>query len=200
MPDRTIPYYNVIMRCDQFLDVSAPPPPGFLIRSYRPGDERAWAEMEAEIGDFASSQEALSYFQATYFPQITALQERSHFAVRVSDGQVAGSVIAWQDPRGNALVASLHWLVVSPRFQRLGLGLALTKAALDTYQQLGQLPIYLHTQPWSYPAIRLYSRMGFALQKTDTFSHYENQFPQAAETLKGLLSEKDYRLLMDNAR
>ena len=52
MLDRSIPFYNMILRC------GAPPagplllPEGYRIRPYQPGDERAWARLEQETGDF----------------------------------------------------------------------------------------------------------------------------------------------------
>ena len=54
MLDRTIPFYNTILRCDHY-DCQKPVlPEGFSIVSYKPGYEKAWAELEYAIGDFDS--------------------------------------------------------------------------------------------------------------------------------------------------
>ena len=56
----------------------------------------------------------------------------------------------------------------------------------------GEYPVYLHTQPWSYAAILLYTELGFRLQKTDTFAGYENQYEQGMQVLRTLLTPQQY--------
>lgn len=69
---------------------------------------------------------------------------------------------------------------------------------MDIFNERGETPIYIHTQPWSYKAIMLYSKLGFKIQKTDTFSHYENQYEQAIKTLENILTEKQILILNQN--
>ena len=59
--------------------------------------------------------------------------------------------------------------------------------------------MYIHTQPWSWKAIFLYLSVGFKLQMTDTFSHYTNEYPQAMDILKGIVDEKQFRLLTERS-
>ena len=47
-------------------------------------------------------------------------------------------------------------------------------------------------------AIILYVRQGFKIQKTDSFSQYENQFNFAMNTLKKILPENQYEELTYN--
>ena len=44
--------------------------------------------------------------------------------------------------------------------------------------------------------VLLYLRLGFRLQKEDTFADYENQYQAAMETLKNVLNEEQYRELL----
>lgn len=113
--------------------------------------------------------------------------------------QIVGSCIAWKDSRGTETVASLHWLVVSPAHQGKGLGKALCQKVMNVFFEKNEFPIYIHTQPWSYIAILLYVRLGFKLQISDTFSSYENQYPQAMNTLKPLLTDAQYDELVTNS-
>ncbi len=188
MLDRTIPYYNMILRCDARRSIAAPLPSGYSIRRFQPGDACAWAQMEYEVGDFASPEDAGQYFDKTFRPHMDELLKRGSIAV-TPDGAPAGSCFAWFGERDGKTAASLHWLVVSPRFQGLGLGKALCAEALRLFEQLGEFPVYLHTQPWSWQAIMIYRRQGFRLCQTDTFDGYENQFAQAVETLRRVLPE-----------
>ncbi len=89
----------------------------------------------------------------------------------------------------------MHWLVVSPQHQGKHIGLALCQKVMDIFNEHGEVPVYIHTQPWSYKAILLYIKLGFKIQKTDTFSHYENQYEQAIKTLDNLLSESQFKKL-----
>lgn len=198
MLDRSIPFYNVIMKCERYVPSEIVLPPGFHWKVYEPGAEKAWAAMEYEIGDFDTPQEAEDYFLATYCADVEELRNRCVF-VADARGQIVGACIAWRDRRGEGTVASLHWLVVAPSFQGRGLGKALCQRTMELFQSLGELPVYVHTQPWSHKAIVLYIRQGFQLQTRDTFSHYENQYPLAMQTLKGVLPPERYRLLEEHS-
>lgn len=196
MPDRTIPFYNVIMRRGYWQPGEILLPEGFRFKDYGPGDERAWAALEYEIGDFQSPGEAECYFADTYCADESELKKRVLFLANEA-GRIAGSCIAWRDRKGEGgTVASLHWLAVSPACQKRGLGKALCRKTLERFRQLGEFPVYVHTRPWSYEAIFLYVRRGFQLLTSDTFADYENQYAQAMETLRGILPAERYRELL----
>lgn len=194
--DRSIPYCNVLMRCDALEKVpDCPLPPGYRFRFFQAGDEARWAEIEADIGDFATPAEALSYFVRRYLPHGEALSRRCFFVVDEA-GKAVGTCTAWQDSKGTGMVSSLHWLAVLEGWQGKGLGKALLYKALSLYKEWAAFPVYLHTQPWSYRAIGLYSGAGFRLLKRDSFSDYENQTKQALEVLRPLLSEEVLQKLL----
>jgi len=195
MIDRSIPYYNLILRCDKIHTHSASLPGNYHFKMYDDGDEKHWAELECEIGDFSSVEEAETYFRRNYCKQIDELKKRCVFVVD-DKGNVVGSCIAWHDLKDKATVASLHWLVVSPKHQGKHIGLALCQKVMEIFKKSGEFPVYIHTQPWSYKAIFLYTKLGFKIQKTDTFSHYENQYIQALKTLKNILTDSQVNQLI----
>ena len=59
MLDRTIPFYNMILRCVSYRDKNVVLPEGFSIVSYKNGYEKSWAELEYSVGDFNSLEDAL---------------------------------------------------------------------------------------------------------------------------------------------
>lgn len=195
IPDRSIPFYNTLMRCDAFDGAEPVLPEGYRFVTYQPGYEKDWARLETAVGDFDTEREAEAYFVNTYGEEPDELRRRC-VMVADEDGRIAGSCIAWRDPRGAADVASLHWLIVDPQAQGQGLGRALAVRTMQIFAENGELPVYIHTQPWSWKAILLYDSIGFRLQKTDTFSHYENQYPQVMETLRAVLREDQYERLV----
>ena len=194
MLDRTIPFYNTIMKCSDYLPRRVELPAGFTIVSYQRGYEKEWAKLEYAIGDFDSLEAAEKYFVATYLqyperiPNILFLLNAEH--------EIVGSCIAWQDLQGAKSVSSLHWLVVQERYQGIGLGRALCMAVMNIYAEREALPVYIHTQPWSWKAILLYVSLGFRIQKADTFSHYENEYGKAMAELRNIVSEEQYERLL----
>lgn len=197
MLDRTIPFCNTIMKCSDYSPRHVELPDGFSIVSYQRGYEKEWAKLEYAIGDFDSLEVAEKYFVETYL-QKTESFPNILFAMN-KDNEIIGSCIAWQDMRGTNSVSSLHWLVVDERYQRLGLGRALCIAVMNIYVERGALPVYIHTQPWSWKAILLYTSLGFKLQKTDAFSHYENEYEKAMIELGKIVTAEQYELLKQSS-
>lgn len=195
MTDRRIPFYNMILRCDNIICQEAVLPDGFCFRSFRDGDERAWAVLEHEAGDFSTVEEAEAYFREKYGAEREALEKRCIF-VDNRQGETVGTCIAWHDMKGETEIASLHWLVVASDYQGRGLGKALSLKAMEIFSAFHEKPVYIHTQPWSYKAVLLYVNIGFLLQRTDTFSNYVNQYNQAMETLRSVLSDEQYARLV----
>ena len=198
MLDKSIPFYNLILKCVRPPTLDIRMPPGFSLRPYQDGDGSSWAALEYAVGDFDSQDDAHAYFLRTYGRHAEALRRRCVIAIS-PDGRPVGSCIAWWDRRTDAFVPSLHWLVVDPDFQRNGLGRALCLEAMRIFRIVGEYPVYLHTQPWSYAAILLYADLGFRLQKTDTVAGYENQYEEGMHVLRTLLSPCQYDRLAASA-
>ncbi len=197
MLDRTVPFFNTIMKCSDYEYRDVELPDGFSVVSYQNGFEKEWAKLEYAIGDFDSAAEAEKYFAATYlrkaesYPDILFAMNKDH--------DVIGSCIAWQDMRGRSTVSSLHWLVVDERYQGIGIGRALCTAVMNIFTKRRGLPVCIHTQPWSWKAILLYISLGFKLQKTDTFSHYENEYEKAMTELRRIVTAEQYELLKQSS-
>ncbi|MDD6051146.1 MAG: bifunctional phosphoribosyl-AMP cyclohydrolase/phosphoribosyl-ATP diphosphatase HisIE [Clostridiales bacterium] len=192
MIDRTIPYYNIIMRCDRVLPMEIKLPKGYSIRTYQPGDEDAWAAILCTVGEQTSLSDAKAEFTRRYLAD-AALTNRIFFAVDAT-GTAVGTAIAWYDG-----LRVLHWIAVHPEHQGKGIGRALCQTAMTLFRREdNNKPVYLHTQPWSWKAILLYISLGFKLQPRDTIYNYENQYAQAMETLKAIVTPEQYALMEAN--
>ena len=196
MLDRTIPFYNTILKCSAYTPQEVRLPDGFSIVPYREGYEKEWARMEYAIEDFDSYEEAEQYFISTYMSDPRALLENTRFLLD-PDNRVIGSCIAWQDPRQDGLVPSLHWLIVDETYHAMGLGRALTVAVMNIFHSQNRLPVYIHTQPWSWKAVCLYHSLGFQFQKTDTFSHYVNQHDLAMAEIRKHVPEETFAKFLE---
>ena len=196
MIDRSIPFYNTMMRCDEYPRQTVKLPAGYRIVSLQPGLERDWTRMECAVGDFENEKEAADYFRNTY---IATNRPDDIFFLLNEDGKAVGSCIAWTDQRNGEAVNSLHWLIVDEEYQGRGLGRAMCGAVMNRFYELGGGPIYIHTQPWSYKAILLYDSLGFRLLKKDFFANYVNQYEDAVKTLRSLLSPEQMERLVTRA-
>lgn len=191
MFDRTIPFYNTILRCAEYQPQQIKLPDGYAIVPYKNGFEIDWARLEFTVGDFLSVEEAIRYFRDKYL-----CGKIDDILFLLNDkGQVIGSCAAWTDERKGSDVNSLHWLIVDEQYQGKGLGRALCCETMNRFYLHNQKPIYIHTQPWSWKAILLYASLGFRLQKTDTFATYANQYNDAMNALKNVLTPEQYQLL-----
>ena len=190
MIDRTIPEYNIIMRCDRILPMEIKVPEGYAIRAYQPGDEDAWAAVMCAVGEQTDIAEARAEFTRRYL----AAPERIFVAVDAA-GAVVGTAIAWDDG-----LRVLHWLAVHPAHQRKGIGRALCQTALRLFRREDNAaPVYLRTLPRSWKAVLLYISMGFKLQPKATIYGYENQYAQAMETLQALVTPEQYAKMVANS-
>ena len=194
MPDRTIPFYNLILRCDRFDQPCAVIPDGYRIIRYHEGLEASWARLETEIGDFRSEDEAVSYFRQTYLAYPDLIAEKALFLTDQTD-KVTGSCIAWKDKRFDRSVSSLHWLIVDEAHQGKGLGRVLCSEAMRLFDSF---PVYIHTQPWSWKAILLYTSLGFKLQRKDSFNGYGNQYEAGIAVLARILTDEQINFIIQN--
>jgi ribosomal protein S18 acetylase RimI-like enzyme len=192
MLDKSLPYYNVIMKRSANIPVMEPAlPEGFSFVYYSDGLELKWADIECSVGEFDTIEAATDYFVSKYLPYVDELYKRLIFVRDKNDDEIA-TVTGWWDDSVKGRDASLHWLAVKPGYQGLGIGKALVHKCL---QVLGETErnkdVYLHTQTWSYKAIGIYLKMGFEIVETETFGHYKNDYWQAKpflmEKLKGFL-------------
>lgn len=197
MLDRRIPFYHTIMRCDCYTVKKPALPNGYSIVPYMQGYETDWARLEYSIEDFSSESEAEEYLKQTY---LTSNRTDDILFVLNENGSVVGSCIAWNDDRNGKQINSLHWLVVDEQYQRLGLGRALSIEIMNRFYMRNHEPIYIHTQPWSWKAILLYSSLGFRLQKTDAFGTYMNQYEDVIRTLKSIMVENEVCKLIEAAQ
>ena len=198
MLDRTIPFLNIILRCNNYHFTENIIPNGFSIVPYQIGYEREWAKLEVAVGDFENEEEAEQYFADTYMRDKEKLKENVLFLLN-ENGQVVGSCIAWEDVKENVPIASLHWLIVDEKYQGKGLGKVLCREVMNVFYKQSRMPVYIHTQPWSYKAIFLYLALGFKIQKTDTFSKYNNQYSEMMQVMKKIVSDELYQWLVESS-
>lgn len=130
MLDRTIPFYNTILRCDEYSLQQIKLPDSYTIVPYKKGFEADWARLECAVGDFLSVEEATQYFIEKY---PNRGNDDDILFLLNDERQAIGSCIAWADKRQGNSVNSLHWLVVDEQYQGNGLGRVLCYETMNRF-------------------------------------------------------------------
>ena len=145
-------YTQLVMRrgnFDNLPDIVIPD--GFVLRTYRDGDETAW---DAIIGEMCKEGFIKAIKSHRFFKP-----ERVKFICK-GDRPVA-TTTAWGDVHGDESLAMVHMVGTDPEFRGLGLGYAVTNAVLHHMKAEGWKAAYLTTDDFRVPALKIYLKLGF---------------------------------------
>ena len=190
MLDKSLPYIDLIMKRPAGAALMEPRlPDGYSIRHFMPGDEIYWAEIEASVGEFNREMDALLYFQKTFLPCVKELERRCLFVCNPENVPV-GTFTIWWAYTGKRRDPWVYWVAVRPEFQKQGLGKAAIASGMKLACEIeGDRDMYLHTQTWSWQAIRLYQEAGFCItDETGLGGHTNDNHQQALAVLKQYIS------------
>jgi len=184
---------NIFMMCRQLnFQAFSTLPSGFGVRALRRSEYPAWRAMPFD--DEATAQ-AYAGFMDDYFRTTYARNETKFFADTLvicnADDQMVATCLLWQ---AYGLYTTVHWFKVLKTYEGRGIGRALLSLLFKDVTA-SEMPIYLHTQPGSYRAIKLYSDFGFDLLTDQRIGQRENHIEQCLPFLKAQMPTKDYEQL-----
>ena len=188
-----IPPLNLFMMCAE-LDRQAlrSLPDGYSIRNCRKSEYQAWKDLHIDLPEQADAYNKVldEYFDLVYSPKGDLFFERCAFVCDVSDTPV-GTCMIWPAYGG---VSTLHWLKVRPIHEDKGLGRALMSYLLAGLSA-DDYPVYLHTHPSSYRAIKLYSDFGFKLITDRQVGFRVNDLQESLPILERYMPAADFQRL-----
>lgn len=201
--EKSIPYKSIIMRCDSinknaFLEESE----CFSVVKYHEGMQSVWIDIQKASGQFDdySDRDIADYFEKTFLYDNSEIAERCFFIKDRMEDAYIGTCCAWFSNKGNIIVPVLHWLAVVPAYRNKGCARMLISNVLHYFEKkYGKQAIYLHTQPESYQAIKLYNDFGFNIAKEDRYGHAVNEYEDAMEILKEVMNTEAYKKLKNTA-
>lgn len=203
MFDTSIEYCSIIMRCDHIYHKAYRNVPEHVtIEYYKDDMEEIWKDIQKEAGEFSTKtdQETLQYFSTRFGHQKDLLRKRCLFLKDKKTDQYIGTCMAWQAYQASSLIPILHWLAVSDRFAGQGYARILISQILQIFEkETPHKSIYLHTQPSSYQAIKLYHDFGFCLCRTDTYGNAINEYTKATSILKSVMTKESYTALIKDS-
>jgi ribosomal protein S18 acetylase RimI-like enzyme len=183
---------NIFMICKQVnRQAFSALPPGFAVRTLRRDELAFWKAMPFD-DDYTTEHAAYmdEFFRRTY-----AAQEEIFFArtlvVCDPNDQIVGTCFLW---KAYDLFNTVHWFKVIKGYEGRGIGRALLSLLFQDGTD-ADLPIYLHTQPESFRAIKLYSDFGFDLLTDKRIGQRDNHIEQCLPFLQAQMPRQDYAQL-----
>lgn len=193
MKEEDIPDYNIFMMCEALntsalSELSA----GYHIRQCRRDELELWkafpfnsSKVPAEYEDFMNR-----FVNDTYGENLGTFLENTLF-VCTSEGEPIATCSHW---KSYGKINSIHWFKTRRDFEGRGIGRALLSAIMRRFKR-GDYPIYLHTQPSSFRAIKLYSDLGFQLLSGGRIATRENDLDKCLPILKEFMPKAEFERL-----
>ena len=181
----TISHWHLFMACEvPSVAAFSTLPQGFFFRPCRRNEIDIWTRVvteEAYIGY------AVKFYENVYAKNADEFYKRCIFVCDAHDMPVGSSFI-W---RAYGKINTVGWTRVLPEYEGKGIGRALLSEVLRT----AEFPVYLHTQPSSLCAIKLYSDLGFALITNDKIGYRKNNLSDSLSYLQITMPKSDFESL-----
>lgn len=184
---------NIFMMCKQLNPQAfSTLPQGFTARTLRREELSEWKKMPFD--DEATAQEYAEFMNQYYRNTYAANEERffaSTIVIADKNDQMVATCGLWQ---AYGLYTTVHWFKVRKAYENRGIGRALLSLLFKDVTD-SDLPIYLHTQPSSYRAIKLYSDFGFELLTDKRIGPRENHLDLCLPLLQAAMPKQEYAKL-----
>lgn len=194
MKEQDIPDLNIFMMCEKLNeDALREIPEGYHIRNIRKDELDIWKEFP-----FDNEEDKKNYYDfiTEYFDNVYKLKEEEFynsclFICDNNDKPIA-TCFAW---RAYDNFYTIHWFKVLKDYENNGLGRAILSEVMKQIPK-DKYPVYLHTQPGSYRAIKLYSDFGFSILTDEYIGDRKNEYKESILYLKHFMGEERYSKLV----
>ena len=151
---------------------NVPLPPGYALRTYRPGDEQNWLTLLQLAGFKEWTAEKFT----AYMQEAERLQG-SH-CIQYDNQLVAATFASHRRP--NPPEGALDYVIAHPEHSGKKLGKAVCTAVLRYLAERGYQSISLLTDDWRLPALKVYLDLGFrpVINRSDMPNRWEAIYRQ----------------------
>lgn len=185
-----MPDLNLFMMC-RTLNTSAlrELPREFHVRTCRKSELEIWKAIH-----FDDSRTAAQYrdFMTKYFHDVYAGKGDLFFEkclfICNEDDKPLGTCFIW---KAYDKINTIHWFKVLQRCEGRGIGRALLTVVMQNLNK-EDYPVYLHTQPSSYRAIKLYSDFGFCLLSDPAIGNRRNDIEVCLPILERHMPREEF--------
>ena len=131
------------------------------------------------------------FYTRVYADQADLFFEKCLFVVDADDTPIATAFV-WQSFGGQ--INTFHWLKVLKKYEDKGVGRALVSFVMERLKP-EDYPVFLHTQPGSFRAIKLYSDFGFTLLSDKVIGYRNNDLEQCLPVLAQFMKGEEFSKL-----
>jgi len=125
-----------------------------------------------------------------YGKKVDLFFEKCLFVCDINDNPIATAFV-W---KAYDQINAFHWFKVLKEHEGKGIGRALLSIVMQELKQ-EDYPVYLHTQPGSFRAIKLYSDFGFNLLSDPVIGSRKNHLEECLPILKQFMPGEDFKNL-----
>ncbi len=193
MTEEEIPDYNIFMMCEK-LNKSAlvELKEDYHFRNCRPSELEIWKAFPFDAHKVPTEYEAFmnQYFVETYSGNLDLFFDNTFFVCNQYDKPIATCTV-W---KAYGKFNTVQWFKTLKNHEGKGIGRALLSKVMKQFEEK-DYPVFLHTQPGSFKAIKLYSDFGFCLLKGEQVGTRTNDLEKCLPILEKFIPEKDYKKL-----
>lgn len=188
-----IPDKNLFMVCNElnhsaFSELSKE----YHIRTCRKDELDIWKGMPFDDINIAKEYSGFmtNYFNDVYGGKESLFFQKCLFVCDKNDIPV-GTCFAW---KAYGKITTIHWFKIVKSHEGLGIGRALLSNVMNRIEK-NDYPVFLHTQPSSFRAIKLYSDFGFALLTDPVIGHRQNHLEECLPILEANILQEAFKKL-----
>lgn len=191
--ERNVEDFNLFMMCKKLNCAALSELPlGYYFRYCKESELDFWKKMHFDDIEIA---EKYFNFMTDYYNDNYAAKEDLFFKSCVfvcdrNDNPVA-SCFLW---KAYESVTTVHWFKVIKKYEGQGIGRALLSYIMKGADP-EDYPVFLHTQPGSYRAIKLYMDFGFTFISDDKVGYRENELKEAMPYLKENMAKEVFEAM-----
>jgi ribosomal protein S18 acetylase RimI-like enzyme len=193
MKESEIPDRNIFMMCESLnrnalTELSV----DYSVRNCRCDELGIWKKMPFDSPDVSKEYDGFmtDYFTMTYGGKEELFFAKTLFVCDLQDKPIATCLIWKAYDEFN----TIHWFKVLKEYEGQGIGRALLSIVMQKLEQ-HDYPVYLHTQPSSFRAIKLYSDLGFSLLSDDKFGIRKNDLDECMPILEEFMPTEFFQEL-----
>ena len=188
-----IPDYNIFMMCERlnqyaFTNLN----PDYYFRNCRPEELELWKAFPFDSDTVPAEYEDLmnQFINDSYGRDMSTFFQNTLFVCN-KEGEPVATCSHW---KAYGKIHTIHWLKTRKAYEGEGIGRALLSAIMKRFDSK-DYPIYLHTQPGSFRAIKLYSDFGFHLLRGGRLGTRTNELEKCLPILQEFMTQKDFERL-----
>ena len=167
-------------------------PQGYHFRMCRKDELEIWKEMLLDFPHTPEIHEEYMKIMTDYYNNVYANKsdlffEKCLLVCNEKDIPIGRGFI-W---KAYDKINTVHWYKVLKKYENQGIGRAILTAIMKDLQE-DDYPVYLHTHPSSYRAIKLYSDFGFYLVSNPIIGNRNNDLKDCLPILEKFMPKNEF--------